>query len=166
MLTTARMHLREFTLDDAPAFYALNLDPQVIKYTGDQPFASVDAATDFIAQYNHYQIFGFGRWALQLTSMTHMIGFCGLRQQLSGEVDLGVRLAQAYWGQGLAFEASMASLGLGFGRYELTHIKANCHRDNLRSQALITKLGFNLVDDRHGWWQYCMDSCEFRGDRY
>lgn len=37
-LETERLYHREFTLDDASAMYRLNLDPEVIRYTGDPPF--------------------------------------------------------------------------------------------------------------------------------
>ena len=37
---TARLILREMRPDDAPALFLLNEDPEVLRYTGDVPFAS------------------------------------------------------------------------------------------------------------------------------
>jgi len=39
---TQRLLLRETSATDAQVFYDLNNDPEVIKYTGDPAFTSVD----------------------------------------------------------------------------------------------------------------------------
>lgn len=46
-LETARTLLRKLTIEDAKDFYTLNLDDEVLKYTGDKPFATIEAALDF-----------------------------------------------------------------------------------------------------------------------
>jgi RimJ/RimL family protein N-acetyltransferase len=92
---TPRLVLRRFRIDDAAAFYALNVDPEVIRYTGDPPFASVDAARDFVERYLGDVVVpndDLSRWAVVERGGDEMIGFCGLRRQPSGEVDLGFRL--------------------------------------------------------------------------
>ncbi len=45
-LETERLRLRWFTLDDLHAFNELGTNPQVIRYVGNQPFASLDAARE------------------------------------------------------------------------------------------------------------------------
>lgn len=45
---TSRLRLREITPDDAEQAYALNADPEVLRYTGDQSFASVPDAKEFL----------------------------------------------------------------------------------------------------------------------
>lgn len=44
---TKRLILREMTTDDAESAYLLNADPEVIQYTGDSSFESVDEARTF-----------------------------------------------------------------------------------------------------------------------
>ena len=44
ILTTPRLALREFEPGDAASFVELNSDPEVLRYTGDKPFESVEAA--------------------------------------------------------------------------------------------------------------------------
>ena len=39
-LLTERLILRPFSLDNAKDIYELNGDPDVLKYTGDQPFSA------------------------------------------------------------------------------------------------------------------------------
>jgi RimJ/RimL family protein N-acetyltransferase len=65
-ISTPRLLLREFALKDAPALFELNSDPEVMKYTGDLPFATVNEAEDFIRAYHHYRDHGYGRWSVVL----------------------------------------------------------------------------------------------------
>lgn len=51
MLITQRLKLREFKIIDAEGFYNLNNDPEVLKYTGDDPFISINQAREFIIKY-------------------------------------------------------------------------------------------------------------------
>ena len=71
ILETQRLYLRELTPDDAEQAYLLNLDPDVIKYTGDKAFDSVESTNLFLHNYDHYHKYGFGRWAvIQKTEST------------------------------------------------------------------------------------------------
>ena len=42
--STQRLYLREFSVDDAIHFYEMNSDQDVLKYTGDKPFSSLNEA--------------------------------------------------------------------------------------------------------------------------
>lgn len=61
ILKTERLLLRELNPDDAENFYKLNLNPNVIKYTGNSAFKDIDEAREFLANYQDYKINGFGR---------------------------------------------------------------------------------------------------------
>ena len=64
ILETNRLLLREFNISDAESFYELNLNPNVIKYTGNSAFKDIDEAKAFLENYSDYQRNGFGRWAV------------------------------------------------------------------------------------------------------
>ena len=64
ILETSRCYLRELSVDDALHFYELNSDPEVIQYTGDQAFESIETARQFLENYNPYSTSGYGRWAV------------------------------------------------------------------------------------------------------
>ena len=71
---------------------ALNGDPTVIRYTGDEAFADYAAALAFLQSYDHYRRHGFGRWAVIMRDSGQFAGFCGLRMDpRTGRVDLGFR---------------------------------------------------------------------------
>lgn len=142
-LTTDRLQLRPIGLEDAPAFYALNSDPEVYRYTGEPPPSSLAEVEARIANYPDYADYGFGRLACVLRETSEMIGFCGLKKlpELDGEVDLGYRLARAHWGRGLATEAGYAVLRFGFEALRLTRVIALVEPANLGSVRVLDKLG-------------------------
>lgn len=165
--STKRLMLREFEPEDASALFALNSNPEVLRYTGDRSFVDLRAAESFIEDYDHYRRFGFGRWAVVLKQEGRFIGYCGLRQdEKSGEVDLGFRLFTDYWSRGYATEAGQAALKLGFERFKLKEIVGRCMRENLPSVSVLQKLGmeFSEVREESGllWLIYHIDRPTWR----
>lgn len=72
-----------------------------------------------------------------------VIGFAGLKylDDLHA-VDLGYRLLPEYWGQGLATEASRASIRYGFDALELKRILGLADPEHFKSICVLEKLGF------------------------
>jgi RimJ/RimL family protein N-acetyltransferase len=56
-------------------------------------------------------------------------------------VELGWRLARPAWGHGYATEAGRAALRYGFGTMELPEIVAVTMAGNVRSQAVMLRIG-------------------------
>ncbi len=56
-------------------------------------------------------------------------------------MEIGWRLARSAWGHGYATEAARAVLAFGFDTLELPEILAVTTATNLRSQAVMTRLG-------------------------
>lgn len=153
-VTTARLILRDFVLADAAAMFAVNSDPEVARFTGDEvPTSVADTerilATHPIADYAKY---GYGRWACELRSSGEVIGFCGLKFLAeSQETDVGYRLARAHWGQGYATEGAIASVRYGFETLGLSRIIGMVMPGNLASIRVLEKVGLRrlgLIDDR------------------
>ncbi len=167
LFETERICLREFDTADAHYLYALNSDPDVLRYTGDTPFMTSKAAEAFIRDYDHYQRHGFGRWAVTLKPQQRFIGFCGLRSDpQTGEVDLGFRFFAQYWSQGFATEAGTAALKLGFENYGLEEIVGRAMRENRASITVLQKLGmeFSEVREESGvlWLIYAMSRARWQ----
>ncbi len=140
LFQTERLLLREFTPDDAEALFELNADPEVIRYTGDPPFESIDAARAFLEQYDAYRLTGMGRWMVTRLSDGVVLGWCGLKSE-HNEVDLGYRLHRRFWGQGYATEAAMACLEHGFHRLKLESIIGRVVAENTASRSVLLKCG-------------------------
>jgi RimJ/RimL family protein N-acetyltransferase len=58
---TTRLLLRRMHPDDAQEMFDLNKDLDVVRYTGDGAFASVEEARQFLASYDAYEKWGYGR---------------------------------------------------------------------------------------------------------
>ena len=50
-IITERLYLRELNVADYKKFYNLNLDNNVLKYTGDKPFKNLQGAKKFLKNY-------------------------------------------------------------------------------------------------------------------
>jgi [ribosomal protein S5]-alanine N-acetyltransferase len=161
VIETERLRLHRFHVDDAPGFFALNADVEVVRYTGDTTFASVEEAEALIRGYANYERDGFGRWSVYQRETGEYLGFCGLsyRPQLD-EVDVGFRLQRRFWGQGYATEAARASLRHGFDALDLARIVGRAREDNAASHRVLQKLGmrfekeFRDPTDGSRWLQY------------
>lgn len=139
-MKTPRLTLREWDTNDAAFLFQLNNDAEVLRYTGDAPFASQTAALAFIKSYANYQADGFGRWLVEDKSTKEPLGWCGLKKHHWG-VDLGFRFSRASWGQGKATEAAREAIA--FARKQgLTRLYARADRDNAASLRVLEKLGF------------------------
>lgn len=159
MLETTRLALKMFSVADAASFYELNLDPEVLRYTGDTSFSSVTEAEAFIRGYTHYERYGYGRWSVFIKETGEYAGFCGLnyRPELH-EVDVGFRLLRKCWGKGYATEAARGCIRYGFETCGLAHIVARAMRENRASIRVIEKLGMQFdkefIENGAFWVQY------------
>ena len=136
------------TVDDAEAFFRLNSHPDVIRYTGEPPLASVEAARTAIEKYPDWDDPGYGRWACVLRDEGTMIGFCGLKLLPElGATDIGYRLHPDYWGKGLATEAARATLRYGFETLALDEVIALVLPGNVASIRVLEKLGMARTED-------------------
>ena len=62
IFSSERLEFREWAIKDASFLYELNLEDEVLKFTGDSPFTSIVSAEEFIFRYTHYKKHGYGRW--------------------------------------------------------------------------------------------------------
>ncbi len=142
LIETQRLLLRELDLKDAPTIFALNNDREVIKFTGDLPFKDEREAWKFLFQYDHYQKYGYGRWAVLLKEDLQFIGWCGLKfHPEDGSTDLGFRFFQKYWNKGYASEAADACLRYGFEELKLDKIIGRARLANHASIRVLQKTG-------------------------
>jgi ribosomal-protein-alanine N-acetyltransferase len=162
ILETNRLLMREFREEDAIGMYELNKDPDVIRYTGDDPFASVETARDFIARYDAYKMYGCGRLTVLLKDSMEYAGWCGLKYDPgSSETDLGFRLLKKFWNKGLATEAALRSIEFGFNELKVGRIIGRAMQGNQASINVLKKTGmiFEKEFEAHGGIcvQYCIN---------
>ncbi len=151
ILETERLHLRTFAESDLEALAKINSDPEVVKYISNAvpiPREQTEARLKFYIA--HQKQHGFGMKALINKQDQSLIGFCGLQfLENTKEVEVGYRLAKAFWGKGLATEAAKACLNYGFTKLNLLEIVAVVHPENIASRKVIEKIGLSYEKIAH-----------------
>jgi ribosomal-protein-alanine N-acetyltransferase len=86
----------------------------------------------------------FKWWGIEHKLGGHLIGTCGYYRwdKQHDRAEIGYDLWPDYWGQGLMPEALQALVRFGFEQMELNRVEATTHTENLRSQRVLEKLGF------------------------
>ncbi|MGW4641555.1 GNAT family N-acetyltransferase [Sphaerisporangium sp. NPDC004334] len=145
MLTTGRLILRRWREDDLRPFAELNADPEVMEHF---PAPLTRQESDALAGriMSLMEEHGFGLWAVEVARSGKFIGFTGLAPQtfqahFTPAVEVGWRLRRSAWGHGYATEAATASLGHAFGQAGLDQVVSMTATTNLRSQAVMRRLG-------------------------
>ncbi len=147
-LETTRTFLRQLSIEDANGFYRLNLDPEVLQFTGDVAFDSVEEASAFLTNYHPYEQFGVGRLAVIHRVNQEFIGWCGLKYSPEkDEYDIGFRFFKAYWNQGFATETAKKCLEHGFEELNITRIVGRAMAANTASIKVLEKLGMTFKEN-------------------
>lgn len=146
ILETERLILRELSPNDAENFYLLNLNTNVIKYTGDSAFKDVEEAKFFLENYQDYKRYAYGRWAVINKETNKFIGWCGLKFE-DMETNIGFRFFQEEWNKGYASESAKACLAYGFEKLHLKRIIGRVMKLNIASIKVLEKIGLEYAKD-------------------
>jgi len=151
VIETPRLILRDWRAADLAPFAAMSADPAVMETLGGalltqaQSRAFIESAEAQIARR------GFGRWAVERREDGAFIGVVGLapvgKDVPLGGFEIAWRLARNAWGFGYATEAARAALAEAFERGGLQQVWAFTSVPNLRSQAVMGRLGLTRRAD-------------------
>jgi ribosomal-protein-alanine N-acetyltransferase len=147
ILETNRLILREADLSDNQFFYELLNSPKWLKYIGDRGIKTLKNAEDYINDklINSYKSNGYGLYVYELKESHIPIGICGFikRDYLESE-DIGFALLPEYERTGYTYEIALATLNYGENKLSINKVYAITSNDNVASQELLKKLGFNF----------------------
>lgn len=144
-ITTQRLILRPWRLEDYDLFADLNSDARVMEH-----FPRV-LSKEESHQFAHkcatkIQESGWGLWAVEVPDVADFIGFIGLAPinfacSFSSAIEVGWRLAHPYWGKGYAPEGALAALKYGYETLGLEEIVSMTAVGNQRSRRVMEKIG-------------------------
>jgi len=147
-ITTPRLTLRPFTMDDLHPLFEILQQPDIFRYfprPGKPPLERVQRMIAFYI--NQAEEYGFSCWAVNLKETSELIGWCGLNHlPETDEDEVAYLLSQTHHGKGYATEAAKASLDFGFDTICLERIIGLVHPDNIASQRVIEKSGLTFLD--------------------
>lgn len=151
---TPRLHLREWTPEDAADAYAIFSDPEVTRWLGGsgQYPASVEEMRQtiverWIPRYRVLAESGFGFWASEEKATGRVIGAVLLKAMPGDggvethDIELGWYVVRPRWGEGFAPEGASAVTAYALGELGLTELHAIVKPGNDRSMAVARKLG-------------------------
>ncbi len=143
-LTTDRLRLRPLTEADTGAIFALYSDPQVTRYLSRPTMATPADAQAAIE-----------RAAEEFAAGTAIrVGLAGADDRVIGtgnllhfnwgcrRAEVGYALLPAFWGQGLASEATAALVAYGFETLDLHRLEAELDPRNEASARVLARQGF------------------------
>ena len=145
VLKTERLILRRWRAEDLAPFAAMNADPLTMRFmpgvmTAEESRAMIGRFED------HHRLHGFSVWAAEAPGVAPLIGFIGLQRvgfeaHFTPAVEIGWRLAPAYWGQGFATEGAKAALRTAFEDLNLDQIVSLTVMANKPSWSVMERLG-------------------------
>lgn len=147
-INTSRATLRAMRSSDFDRFAEIWALPEVVRHVGDTPRSRNQSWTSFVFQAGHWQISGFGQWAIEVHKTKQMIGQTGFFYGARGLGEDYDACPEAAWfldphwmGQGLAEESSRAAHDW-FDRVVTGPLVCRIAPDNTSSHALAQKLGY------------------------
>lgn len=142
-LETDRLILRMFTKNDINQYAKICADGEVMRYIGKgETLSKEDAWWEVAGFLGHWQLKGYGMWALEEKQSGELIGRVGfLYPEGWPGFEIGWLLGREYWGKGYATEAAEAALVFGCQGEFHEKIISLVYPANNRSIRIVEKIG-------------------------
>jgi len=141
-LETDRLKLRMWRESDLDDYAELSADPAVMRFLGGKVFSRAEAWRSMAFFIGHWEIRGYGHWAVEEKSTGHMIGRIGfLNPEGWPGFEIGWTLARHAWGKGYATEGARRALAYAFTELDQRHVISLIHPENTPSMKVAERLG-------------------------
>jgi RimJ/RimL family protein N-acetyltransferase len=141
-LQTERLTLRAFRAADIDAWAAMEADPEVRRYRGNDPRSRAQAWAVMEASLGQWALRGYGLFAIEHVADARFIGFAGVLHPTDWpEPELSYSLARQAWGHGFATEAAAAAREWAFSCPGLARLASFILPENARSIRVAQQLG-------------------------
>jgi RimJ/RimL family protein N-acetyltransferase len=148
-LETERLLLRRLTEADLDHLYALDSDPEVVRYINDGAPPDYEVLREqtlprFLSYYEKYE--GYGFWAAIEEATGEFLGWFHFRPATDGsdEIELGYRLKRSAWSRGYATEGARALIRKGFRELGVKRVVAMALAANTASINVMKKVGLRF----------------------
>jgi [ribosomal protein S5]-alanine N-acetyltransferase len=154
-LVTSRLQIRRLTLADAPPFFAIFSNAEVMRYWSSPPLAAMAQAEEKIASIlAHYEAGDLFQLGVIRKSDAQLIGTCTMHQihLQNRRAEIGYALGRPYWGHGYMNEAMRAMVDHAFGPLQLHRLEADIDPRNAASARSLARLGFQCEGHLRERW--------------
>ena len=148
LIETARLRLRARTIDDFPAFAALQGDPEFHRFINGAPVAEPEAWGKFLVAAGAWCLLGYGYWIVEDKESGLYLGDAGVsnfHRAIEPPLDApeaGWGFAPAVWGRGIATEAMTAVMGWCDRHLDAPTVCCIIDPAHVASIAVARKVGF------------------------
>lgn len=157
-LETERLVLRKFTETDGDNLYALDGDPEVMRFLDDgrpksREFVEAETLPRILRSGEGSD--GIGYWSAVERATGEFLGWFALHPSEGGnasEVEIGYRLKRSVWGKGYATEGSRALIRRAFADPDVRRVFAETMAVNAASRRVMEKAGLTYVRTFHEEW--------------
>lgn len=141
-LETERLILRQWSEGDFESYAAICADAEVMRYLGGKPFTRLEAWRHMAFLIGHWQLRGYGHWAVEEKSSGRVIGRLGfLNPQGWPGFEVGWTLSRDSWGKGYASEGARHALRHAFTEMGRDHVISLIHPENKASIKVAERMG-------------------------
>lgn len=133
--------------EHADEMFAILSDPAIYEYENEPP-PSVQWLRDrFKRLESRRSPDGAEQWLNWVVRLgtSQLIGYVQATVRPDGTAAIAYVLSSAYWGRGLAQQATRAAIGELVERHQVRHLTATLKRENARSLRLLERLGFHAA---------------------
>jgi RimJ/RimL family protein N-acetyltransferase len=148
-LETERLTLRKFRESDWEPYAVMCADPEVMRYLGTGGTLSRDDSWRAIASMlGHWQLRGFGMWALESKETGELVGRAGFIYPAGWPgFELGWVLGKPYWGRGYATEAAREAMRWAYEVLKRDRFISLIRKANKPSIKVAERLGSKLTGE-------------------
>ena len=149
VLTTERLVLRGFVEADFESYASMMASPDVMRFLGTgQPMSRADAWRQMAMILGHWQLRGFGLWAVEHRATGALIGRIGCHQPEGWpDFELGYALGREHWGQGFAREGARAALTFAREVLRRDRVISLIRPDNTASRRVAESFGATVESE-------------------
>jgi RimJ/RimL family protein N-acetyltransferase len=142
VLETERLRLRSFRNDDLDAWAAMMADPDVARYIAPAPMTREESWRSLAGSLGHWQLRGYGTWAVERKSDGSMLGRVGMINPEGWPgLEIGWTLGKPHWGKGYATEAAAAAMRYAFLTQPAAKLISCIDPQNVPSQSVAMRIG-------------------------
>jgi len=151
-ILTDRMKLCPLATSDRADLFALRRDLEIMSFWDAPPDVSLSDTRAVVDLFLSEMRSGNSvYWAIRYRDDGSFVGVCDLSDIRAGDsADVGFMLARECWGRGLGTELMQCLMAEAQSR-GLRTLTARIHAGNRRSERLLLRSGFCIVNETHGY---------------
>ncbi len=149
-LTTKRLRLTPFQVEDLDLFHQINTDPFVREFLWDNSVIDQETVREILKiNQNQFELSQSGLWKINRIDQPEVIGYTGLWNFFDEpQPQLIYALLPGFSKQGYATEAAQTIIEYAFDQLGFTYLIAATDEPHLASQKVAKRLGMSFEERR------------------